>query len=220
MTNINPFKEKIPQDTLIRIPEYLRIINAGIVAGETHLSSGDIADRLGVTSAVIRKDFTSIGSTGKPRTGFNLQELKQKLEHTLGYDDIRYLVLVGDNSFTNALLDIEKLREYGLIISGIHLKSGVDQVTNLFGNESKDIAIATKEDLKIFCASNTLDIAVLDTNLKDAQEYVDLLTSSGIKAIWNYINTPLDVPDDVIVQSTLLEETLGMLWYKMKTAKM
>ena len=51
-----------------------------------------------------------------------------------------------------------------------------------------------------------------------AQEVCDLLVKSGIKAIWNFAPTSLNVPRGVIVQNENMATSLAVLCSKMNEA--
>ena len=46
-----------------------------------------------------------------------------------------------------------------------------------------------------------------------AIEVADMLVESGIKAIWNFAHTDLELPEDVIVENVHLSESLMRLSY-------
>lgn len=219
MSSSNPNKEIIPNSTLFRLPTYLVLINQALEDECTHLSSSDIADRCGITSNVVRKDLGYIGSTGKPRTGFNLKKLREKIESTLGYNDTRYLILVGKESFSNSLLDVSALKGAGIHLIAIFIEDPTQEVIKRITNTIGNVPIYSLEDLREFASENTIDIAALDVNKEYAQEYADQLVGAGIRAIWNFTIVDLEVGNHAIVQSAMLEETFAMLWYRLKTAK-
>ena len=47
-----------------------------------------------------------------------------------------------------------------------------------------------------------------------APEVADRLVRAGIKAIWNFAHTDLQVPDDVVVENVHLSESLMRLSYR------
>jgi redox-sensing transcriptional repressor len=60
---------KIPDETVRRLPIYLRILLFSREQGNENISSRDIAVFLGVNSAQIRKDFSYFGDFGTPGVG-------------------------------------------------------------------------------------------------------------------------------------------------------
>ena len=57
-------------------------------------------------------------------------------------------------------------------------------------------------------------VALLDLNEAAAQAIADELIALGIKAIWNFAHTDLNVPDDVVVENVHLSESLMRLTYR------
>ena len=47
-----------------------------------------------------------------------------------------------------------------------------------------------------------------------AQECAEALVAAGVKGIWNFTSVQLSVPDDVIVQSMDLAQSLAVLSHK------
>ena len=57
-------------------------------------------------------------------------------------------------------------------------------------------------------------IAALTIPKTKAPEIADRLVKAGIKAIWNFAHTDLQVPDDVVVENVHLSESLMRLSYR------
>ena len=63
--------EKVPDIVVGRLPIYLRALNYLAEEGQEVVSSQDLARRLGISSAQIRKDLSHFGEFGKQGTGRN-----------------------------------------------------------------------------------------------------------------------------------------------------
>ena len=59
-----------------------------------------------------------------------------------------------------------------------------------------------------------MQIAALTIPKSKAPEVADRLVRAGIKAIWNFAHTDLQVPDDVVVENVHLSESLMRLSYR------
>ena len=70
------------------------------------------------------------------------------------------------------------------------------------------------EEVADFVEQNNVDIAVLTIPKNSAEEVAERLVSVGIKAIWNFAHTDLQVPDDVVVENVHLSESLMRLSYR------
>ena len=60
---------------------------------------------------------------------------------------------------------------------------------------------------------NDIQIATLTLPKAAAEEVAIKLVESGIKAIWNFAHTDLNLPDDVVVENVHLSESLMQLSY-------
>jgi redox-sensing transcriptional repressor len=60
-----------------------------------------------------------------------------------------------------------------------------------------------------------VDIAIIATNADAAQQIALNATGCGVKTIWNFTNTDILVPDDVIVENVHLIESLFTLSFLM-----
>ena len=64
---------KIPDETVRRLPIYLRGLMFSAEKGREHISSKSLADYVGVNAWQIRKDFSYFGDFGTPGVGYNIE---------------------------------------------------------------------------------------------------------------------------------------------------
>ena len=69
------------------------------------------------------------------------------------------------------------------------------------------------DDLREFVENTDIEIAALTIPKSKAVEVADMLVENGIKGIWNFAHTDLQLPDDVIVESVHLSDSLMKLSY-------
>ena len=62
----------IPDIVIGRLPLYLRALNFLAAEGREITSSQELGDRLGISSAQIRKDLSHFGEFGKQGTGYDI----------------------------------------------------------------------------------------------------------------------------------------------------
>lgn len=216
MATYNPFKVDIPLQTLIRLPSYLSTVDNKLQMGEKHISSSELGAFVNLNNVKVRQDLSYIGVSGKPRTGYNLNEIKDAITHILGYDEPRFAILVGNGPFNQIFLKHNILECLHLNVDAIFIDGlSLDEAKEL--EEKHDARFYNLKELRWYCASQSVDLAILDTE-KDFKKYTDLILDSGIKAIWNFTGQSLVVPEDVFVQVSGLRESLGLLWYKLNNA--
>lgn len=207
------FPRDVSTPTLLRLPSYLDVIGRAKKTGISRLSSAEIGDELGYGSVQVRKDLASVSNAGKPRTGFDIHQLEADIRHALGYDEDRIAVLVGVGHLGRALMNYEGFANNGLqIVAGFDVKPTSDPTV-----KDRVHSITT---LKDFVAKNEVDLAIISTPASEADHVAQLIVQAGIKSIWNFSPTTIHVPENVIVQNENIAESLGVLWYKMKTKEL
>ena len=75
------------------------------------------------------------------------------------------------------------------------------------------------EYLEAYLEKNAIDIATLTLPRDRAIEVAKRLCRCGIKAIWNFAHTDLQVDEDVLVENVHLSESLMQLSYRMIAAR-
>ena len=73
------------------------------------------------------------------------------------------------------------------------------------------------DELPDFLKEHEIEIATLTLPKTEAVEMAQILVENGVKAIWNFAHTDLNlfVPDDVIVENVHLSESLMRLSYNL-----
>ena len=64
-----------------------------------------------------------------------------------------------------------------------------------------------------FIKDNNIEIVTLTIPKKSAREVGKVVADAGVKAIWNFAHTDLNLPEDVIVENVHLSESLMRLSY-------
>ena len=95
---------KIPDETIRRLPVYLRGLLYLSEQGQRNVSSRDLADFLSVNPWQIRKDFSYFGGFGTPGVGYNIEELIKQVKKILKLDAVHKAALVGAGNLGSAVL--------------------------------------------------------------------------------------------------------------------
>ncbi len=200
----------IPIPTIKRFPSYLRILNQAKESGKTYISATTLAEELGLNPIQVRKDISSTGIEGKPKIGFDIQELTQYITHVLGWDNTTDALIVGAGNLGSAIARYDGFASYGLKIVAIFDKSAEKIGTNV-----GCFTVKSMESLNKFIKDNRISIAVITVPASQAQSVCDLLVKCGIRGIWNFAPKDLKVPQSVVVQRTDLATSFAVLSVKL-----
>ncbi len=187
---------KISESTVRRLSLYLGFLEQFATQGQTTISSAELARRGGTTSAQVRKDLSFFGSFGKRGLGYSVPELTARIRDILGLRRTYRVVLVGAGRIGSALVQYPGFRQRGFHVTAIYDKDPKKIGTGWNGLVVRDI-----RHLEADLNREPSDIAIVVTPATAAQEVVDRLVRSGVKAILNFAPMQPTVPADVVVKS-------------------
>src|SRR5258708_16602533 len=94
---------EIPDIVIGRLPIYLRALNQLVQQGHEITSSHELGQRLGISSAQIRKDLSHFGEFGKQRTRYQISHLQAQLKQILQVDREWPMIVIGAGDLGRAL---------------------------------------------------------------------------------------------------------------------
>ena len=118
------------------------------------------------------------------------------------------MVIIGAGNLGRAIANYTNFEKRGFVINAIF-----DVNKELHGNEVRGTKIRDFEDIEEFAKNNRIDIAAITVPKTEAVKVAERLVNIGVKAFWNFAHTDLNVPDDVIVESVHLSESLMRISY-------
>jgi len=202
----------VSKATLERLPMYYRYLVELQRSGVKNVSSVIIADDMKLNSIQVRKDLACISSiAGKPKTGFDVDELIKDISIFLGYNNTTDAVIIGIGQLGKTLLSYAGFDNYGLkIIAGFDVN---EEICNITINGKKILPMNKLQD---FLKRTNVHIGIITVPKEVAQGVCNLLVAAGIKAIWNFAPTHILVPDDVVVKNEDMAASLAILSNKLK----
>jgi redox-sensing transcriptional repressor len=185
----------VPDIVVGRLPIYLRVLNHLIAEGRQITSSQELGDRLGISSAQIRKDLSHFGEFGKQGTGYNVAYLREQLAEILNVDREWRMVLVGAGDLGHALVHYHRFADNGFEIVGVF-----DNDPAKIGSMLGAFRVHGMEDLEQVVRSQAVEIAIIAVPPAAAREVASALIGLGISSILNYAPITLTTPANVHVQ--------------------
>jgi len=200
---------KIPDETVRRLPIYLRGLMFSAEKGCEHISSQSLADCVGVNSWQIRKDFSYFGDFGTPGVGYNIERLAREIKKILRLDVIKKAALVGVGDLGSALLAYPGFRTYGLDIVAVF-----DVDARKVGKTVSNIQV---EDISRISAlkKRQISLAIVAVPREAAQAMVDQLVAAGVRGILNFAPCKVEAPKRVKVITLDIAMELARLPYYM-----
>ena len=199
---------KISQAVIRRLPRYYRYLGELLEDGVERISSNDLSKRMKLTASQIRQDLNNFGGFGQQGYGYNVKYLHTEIGKILGLENKHNFIIVGAGNLGQALANYSHFENQGFILKGIF-----DVNPTLRGMSIRDVPVRMMSEMKDFIKENNIEIAVLTIPKECAIDVAKDLADAGIQAIWNFAHVDLNVPDNVIVESVHLSESLMRLSY-------
>lgn len=204
-------RKEISKSVLKRLPGYLAYLKSIPDSASPNISATALANALGMGEVQVRKDLAMVSDGGRPKIGYCRESLIEDIEQFLGYDNTTDAVLIGAGKLGQALLDYKGFDEYGLnILAAFDLKPAIDKTES-------GKPVLPMDKLESFCRGHKVLMGVITVPAANAQQVCDQLISSGIKAIWNFTNTHLEVPANILVQNENMATSLAVLSMHLRT---
>lgn len=199
---------RIPEATVARLPEYLRVLTESFDAGVGNLSSEELADMAGVNAAKVRKDLSHLGTYGVRGVGYEVEYLIYQVRRELGLDHDWPVVIVGAGNLGQALAGYGGFRDRGFPIAGI-----VDLDDAKVGTTIGGVEVRCLNDMGSIVRDGQVSIGVVATPATAAQDAADRLVAAGVTSILNFAPVLLNVPASVAVRKVDLAIELQILSY-------
>ncbi len=195
-----------------RLPRYYRYLGELIENDVVRISSKELSERMQVTASQIRQDLNNFGGFGQQGYGYNVEHLYTEIGKILGLDKTYNIIIIGAGNLGQALANYTDFERRGFILRGIF-----DVNPRLMGLSIRGVEIRLIDELEAFMKKNKVHIAALTIPKAKAPKVAADLAKWGVKAIWNFAPTDLNLPSDVVVQNVHLAESLMRLSYNLKS---
>jgi len=184
---------KIPDETVRRLPIYLRGLLTSSEQEQQNISSQDLAELLGVNAWQIRKDFSYFGDFGTPGVGYKVEKLARQIKKILKLEVPQKAALVGVGNLGSAILAYPGFGIYGFDIAAVF-----DIDSKKIGRKVKNIIIEDASNLQTL-KKRKINLAIIAVPRGAAQETANALVNAGVKGILNFSPCYITVPKKVKV---------------------
>ncbi|HDQ15028.1 MAG TPA: redox-sensing transcriptional repressor Rex [Sediminispirochaeta sp.] len=204
------------KDFILRLTKYKRLLYKLKALGFERVFSNNLGDAIGVTPALVRKDFSTLNLPGNKRGGYNIDTLVEKLDKILGRDRPQQVIVVGCGRIGTALMDYS-----GFNTDGIEIVAGFDlQPENV--KAGSNVPIYPMEKLETFIKEHDILVGVIAVPDTEASKIMDRLIDAGIRGILNFAPVELkctrtDCPNNTTIHNVNIALELEHLFYQVNS---
>ncbi len=190
-------RRAIPDIVIGRLPIYLRALNFLVAEGREITSSQELGDRLGISSAQIRKDLSHFGEFGKQGTGYDISFLRDQLRQIMKVDRMWDVALAGAGNLGKAIADYGGFAGKGFTITAI-FDNSPDKIGTRMG--INEVTVQPVSELGDTIRSRAIQVGIIATPAEAAQGVARTMVEAGVRALLNYAPITITVPSGVRVQ--------------------
>ncbi|MFN2185627.1 MAG: redox-sensing transcriptional repressor Rex [Anaerolineae bacterium] len=185
----------VPDIVIGRLPIYLRALTHLLEEGQQVTSSKEMAERLGISSAQIRKDLSHFGEFGKQGMGYNIAHLRDQIRRILQVDRIWSVAVVGAGDLGHAIVQYGGFEGRGFRVACVF-----DNNPEKIGRRLGKFEICDVAEMPERLKEMGIAVAIVAVPASAAQAVVDALVEGGVEAILNYAPITVTAPPDVRMQ--------------------
>ena len=206
--------EHISDSTVRRLSSYIRVLDELAQETDGLVSSQRLAEKSGVTPAQVRKDLSCFGSFGRRGLGYSIAHLKDEIRGILGLDRRWNVALVGAGNIGSALFAYKEFARQGFDIVAVF-----DAAPDRIGQRLGETMIESMTEFEEVCRARRVDIGVIATPARDAQQIADLMVRAGLRGILNFAPRRLLVPEPVALRTVNMAIELESLSFALAQAE-
>jgi redox-sensing transcriptional repressor len=189
--------ERLSLGVAARLSRYLQVLTQAKKMGKETISSQELSDYTHVNSTQIRRDLSGFGKFGKRGVGYNVEALVSQIRKILRTAGQHNIGLIGAGHLGQAIASSEIFADHGFRVVAI-FDADPAKVGRKIGSQAiRDIA-----ELRQVVEDEDIVVGVLAVPSEASQGLADELVDAGVRIIFNYSESLLDVPPEVTVHTS------------------
>lgn len=199
----------VQKEMIQRLVRYKNILLKFKSMGLSRVFSDNLGDAAGVSSSLVRKDFSLAHlAVGNKRGGYPIDVLLQRLDALLGTQALQRIVIVGCGKIGTALLNYK-----GFANENIEVVAGFDNNPARINPAATPIPILPVSQLAAFVKEQDIQVAVLAVPENAAAGILDQLAAAGVQGVLNFSPVQLKAGSALFVQNINIAFEIENLFY-------
>jgi redox-sensing transcriptional repressor len=180
-----------------RLSRYLQVLTQARKMGKETISSQELSEYTHVNSTQIRRDLSGFGKFGKRGVGYNVDSLVSQIRKILRTSGQHNIALFGAGHLGRAIASSDIFADHGFRVVAMF-----DADPKKVGEKINGVGVRHVDDLKQAVEDEDIVVGVLAVPTAAAQQLADQLVDAGVKIIFNYSESLLQVPPEVTVHTS------------------
>lgn len=199
---------KISAKTIGRLSLYQRYLLQLQADRVNNIYSHQLARLAGVSAAQLRRDLMSVGYSGSPIRGYEVDKLVNSISSFLDDPEGQNIALVGIGNLGRAILAY-----FGGRRPNLKIVAAFDNNPDKVNRVTHGCRCYPTEQLQEIVMADNISTAIITVPAEEAQAITDQLVAAGVQGILNFAPRRLEVPTEVFVEDIDLAMSLEKVAY-------
>ena len=199
----------VQKELIQRLVRYKNILLKFKSMGLSRAFSENLGDAAGVSSSLVRKDFSLANlAVGNKRGGYPIDVLLQRLDALLGTQMLQRIIIVGCGKIGTALMNYK-----GFANENVEVVAWFDNNPSRINPAATPIPILPVSQLAAFVKEQDVQVAVLAVPENAAAGILDQLAAAGVRGVLNFSPVQLKAGTALFVQNINIAFEIENLFY-------
>ncbi|MCX6393387.1 MAG: redox-sensing transcriptional repressor Rex [Solirubrobacterales bacterium] len=189
--------ERLALGVAARLSRYLQVLTQARKMGKETISSKELSEYTHVNPTQIRRDLSGFGRFGKRGVGYNVDGLVTAIRDILRTAGQHNIGLFGAGNLGKAIASSDMFADHGFRVVALF-----DSDPSKVGEKVGPHEVRHADSLELAVVEDEIVVAVLAVPAAAAQPLADRLVDAGVRIIFNYSETLLQVPPEVTVHTS------------------
>ena len=192
-----PLGDRLSLGVAARLSRYLQVLTQARKMGKDTISSQELSDYTHINSTQIRRDLSGFGKFGKRGVGYNVDSLVSQIRKILRTSGQHNIALFGAGNLGQAIASSDIFADHGFRVVAIF-----DVDPKRIGKKVGNLEVRAYDSMREVVEEEGIVVGVLAVPSAAAQQIADDLVEAGVRIIFNYSDTLLQVPPEVTVHTS------------------
>jgi redox-sensing transcriptional repressor len=192
-----PLGDRLSLGVAARLSRYLQVLTQARKMGKDTISSQELSDYTHINSTQIRRDLSGFGKFGKRGVGYNVDSLVSQIRKILRTSGQHNIALFGAGNLGQAIASSDIFADHGFRVVAIF-----DVDAKRIGKKVGSLVVRPYESMRDVIEEEGIVVGVLAVPNAAAQQTANDLVEAGVRIIFNYSDSLLQVPPDVTVHTS------------------
>jgi redox-sensing transcriptional repressor len=192
-----PLGDRLSLGVAARLSRYLQVLTQARKMGKDTISSQELSDYTHINSTQIRRDLSGFGKFGKRGVGYNVDSLVSQIRKILRTSGQHNIALFGAGNLGQAIASSDIFADHGFRVVAIF-----DVDSKRIGKKVGSLVVRPYESMREVIEEEGIVVGVLAVPSSAAQQTANDLVEAGVRIIFNYSDSLLQVPPDVTVHTS------------------